>query len=159
MFPFLSGTLMSNNVSLMWHVESINAEYLIVTIEAQHFNKFNRKFVLFSFDRTINSKHSSELWIRILHSTNQVHQAHQADQRSTMVLVIRTTTKFHSSPMAQRVAAQTMYIRKQRNQHQRLPLQNERIGYVSTPFATKSLLTRFVLLQTATTAASVMWLN
>ncbi len=41
--------LMSNNISIKWHVENIIAEYLTVTIEVQHFIKFNSKVASFSF--------------------------------------------------------------------------------------------------------------
>lgn len=41
--------LMSNNISIKWHVENIIADYLTFTIEVQHFIKFNSKIDSFSF--------------------------------------------------------------------------------------------------------------
>ena len=52
-----------------------------------------------------------------------------------------------------------MSIKKKQNQRQRMSQQPKRTRCVSIPSVTKNLLTRFVLLLTATTAASVMSLN
>ena len=52
-----------------------------------------------------------------------------------------------------------MSIKKEQNQRQHLLQLPKQTGCVSTPSVTKNLLTRFVLLLTATTVASVMSLN
>ena len=52
-----------------------------------------------------------------------------------------------------------MSIKKKQNQRQRMSQQPKRTRCVSIPSVTKNLLTRFVLLLTSTTAASVMSLN
>ena len=52
-----------------------------------------------------------------------------------------------------------MSIKKKQNQRQRMSQQPKRTRCVSIPSVTKNLLTRFVLLLTATTVASVMSLN
>ena len=52
-----------------------------------------------------------------------------------------------------------MSIKKKQNQRQRMSQQPKRTRCVSIPSVTKNLLTMFVLLLTATTAASVMSLS